>query len=243
MRVDATSYEGASRLVAQWASGGEPRYVCVANVHSTIVGRNEPDFRLLVNAADLVTPDGMPLVWMLRLLGIPNATRVYGPTLTLHVCEEAARVGIPVGFYGATEDVIEALSERLRERFPALVVAYAHAPPFRALSDDEDAAIVRDIVASKAQILFVGLGCPKQERWMQEHRSRLPVVQIGVGAAFDFHAGHVRQAPLWVQQSGFEWLFRLLMEPGRLWRRYLTTNPRFMLLAALQLLRVRRFDS
>ncbi|MEJ2668194.1 MAG: WecB/TagA/CpsF family glycosyltransferase [Deinococcales bacterium] len=242
VRVDRTSYAEASQLVASWAGDGAARYVCVANVHTTIVARSDTDFRGVVNAADLVTSDGMPLVWMLRLLGARRAGRVYGPTLMLHICEEAARQGLEVGFYGGTPVAVRAMVTRLTQQFPSLRVSYAFAPPFRELTEAEDAAVVEDVLASGTRILFVGLGCPKQERWMARHRERLPLVQVGVGAAFAFHSGSVRQAPGWLQSLGLEWSFRLAMEPRRLWRRYLSTNPRFVMLALMQLLRLRRFD-
>ena len=237
MRVDATSYDAAARQVCDWAGQHEARYVCVANVHMTMVATDDSAFRELVNRADLVTPDGMPLVWMLGRLGVPSATRVYGPTLMLHVCELAAREGVPVGFYGGTEEVLTDLRSVLRTRYPELDVAYAYAPPFRDLTPEEDTQVVADLRASGARILFVGLGCPKQERWMEAHKDRLPLTQLGVGAAFAFHAGHVKQAPSWLQDRGLEWAFRLVTEPRRLWKRYFYNNPRFMVLAAWQLLR------
>jgi len=167
----------------------------VATVHSVMEAWDDPGFRQVLNAADLVTPDGMPLVWMLRRLGYPDQQRVYGPDLTLHVCEAAAREGVPVGFYGGVPEALETMVSKLRRLFPGLVVAYAWSPPFRPLTPEEDAQVVREIVESGARVLFVGLGCPKQERWMGEHRGRVPAVMLGVGAAFDFHGGRVRQAP------------------------------------------------
>lgn len=240
MRVDATSYGDGARRVVGWAAERRGRYVCVANVHMTMEAHDDPGFRGLVNDADLVTPDGMPLVWVLRRLGVADATRVYGPTLTLHVCDLAAREGVPVGFYGGRPEAIERLVPHLRSRFPALRVAFAESPPFRPLTADEDAAVVSRIVGSGARILFVGLGCPKQERWMAAHRGQLPLVQLGVGAAFDFHAGLVRQAPPALQRAGLEWAFRLAMEPRRLAGRYLRHNPRFVWNVAGELLRARR---
>jgi N-acetylglucosaminyldiphosphoundecaprenol N-acetyl-beta-D-mannosaminyltransferase len=228
MRVDATSYADASARVLAWARERTPRTVCVANVHMTMEAWDDPTLRALVNASDLVTPDGMPLVWTLRRLGVPSASRVYGPTLTLHVCEGAARQGVPVGFHGGSPEAIEVLVPTLEGRFPGLQVAYAVSPPFRPATSDEDAATVEAILDSGARILFVGLGCPKQERWMAAHRNRMPLVQLGVGAAFDFHAGRVRQAPPALQRLGFEWAFRLAMEPRRLAKRYLKHNPRFV---------------
>jgi N-acetylglucosaminyldiphosphoundecaprenol N-acetyl-beta-D-mannosaminyltransferase len=241
MRVDPTSYEEATEKVLAWAAAGESRYVCVANVHMVMEAQDDPSFRTLVNAADLVTPDGMPLVWMLRKLGYPHQERVRGPELTSRVCAEAARRGVPVGFYGGHPEALEALVRNLSARFPGLRVVYAYSPPFRPLTPEEDERVTEEINASGARILFVGLGCPKQEWWMAEHKGRVRAVMLGVGAAFDFHAGRVRQAPVWMQRAGLEWLFRLVQEPRRLWRRYLKHNPRFLLLAFLQLTGMRRF--
>ena len=240
LRVDATSYDDGARRVLTWASDERGRYVCVANVHMTMEGVDDPAFQRLVNDADLVTPDGMPLVWALRRLGVEGATRVYGPTLTLSVCELAAREAVPVGFYGGRQEAIERLVPNLRARFPDLRVTFAESPPFRALTPEEDEAVIDRIRASGARILFVGLGCPKQERWMAAHRDRLPLVQLGVGAAFDFHAGTVRQAPPALQRAGLEWAFRMAMEPRRLAGRYLRNNPRFVWYLGRQLLRERR---
>jgi bacterial polymer biosynthesis proteins, WecB/TagA/CpsF family len=241
MRVDPTSYEEATEKVLAWVAAGESRYVCVANVHMVMEAHDDPSFRALVNAADLVTPDGMPLVWMLRKLGYPHQERVYGPELASRVCAEAARRGVPVGFYGGHPEALEALVRNLIARFPGLRVVYAYSPPFRPLTPEEDERVTEEINASGARILFVGLGCPKQEWWMAEHKGRVRAVMLGVGAAFDFHAGRVRQAPVWMQRAGLEWLFRLVQEPRRLWRRYLKHNPRFLLLAFLQLTGMRRF--
>lgn len=235
MRVDATSYADATARVLGWAREGRSAYVCAANVHMVMEAYDDPAFAALVNAADLVTPDGMPLVWSLRARGQAQE-RVYGPDLMLHVCEAAAREGVAVGLHGGEPDVIEQLRETLPRRFPGLRVAYAHAPPFRDLSPAEDEAVVRDIEASGARILFVALGCPKQERWMAAHRGRVPAAMLGVGAAFAFHAGRVRQAPAALRRAGLEWLFRVAVEPRRLWKRALRHNPRFALLAARELL-------
>lgn len=237
MRVDATSYARATEQIMRWAEVEESRYVCVANVHMVMEAYDDPGFRAIVNSADLVTPDGMPLVWVLRRMGFPTQQRVYGPTLTLWVAREAARRGIPVGFYGGHPEVAQGISENLRAKFPGLQVSYCYSPPFRPLTPQEDEQVVQAINEAGVRILFVGLGCPKQERWMAQHKDRIRAVMIGVGAAFDFHAGRVRQAPPWLQERGLEWLFRLLMEPRRLWRRYLWHNPRFVALVARQLLR------
>jgi N-acetylglucosaminyldiphosphoundecaprenol N-acetyl-beta-D-mannosaminyltransferase len=233
-RTDATSYSDAAARVLTWAARSESRYVCVSNVHVTMESYDSADYRAIVNAADLVTPDGMPLVWALRLFGVAEATRVYGPTLMVNVLERAAARGVAVGFYGATPEVLARLVDACQRRFPGLDVAYTYAPPFRVLAPEEDARVVGEINNSNARILFVGLGCPKQERWMASHKGSVNAVMLGVGAAFDFLAGAKRQAPRWMQNLGLEWLFRLATEPRRLWRRYAYHNPRFVALLARQ---------
>jgi N-acetylglucosaminyldiphosphoundecaprenol N-acetyl-beta-D-mannosaminyltransferase len=240
MRVDATSYAHAAQEILRWAHTGRSRYVCVATVNNVIEAYDDPEFGAIMEAADLVTPDGMPLVWGLRLLGAGAATRVYGPDLTPVVCRLAAEHGVPVGFYGGTEDVLEELTTKLRERFPGLKVVYRASPPFRPLTPNEQRRTVEDLDRSGARILFVGLGTPKQERWMAAHRKEVRAVMLGVGAAFDFLAGRKRQAPRLVQRLGLEWLYRLVHEPRRLWRRYLYRNPRFVVLFTAQLLKERR---
>jgi N-acetylglucosaminyldiphosphoundecaprenol N-acetyl-beta-D-mannosaminyltransferase len=241
MRVDATSYEDASRRVVRWACEGRSGYVCVATVHMTMEAFDSAAFRQVVNGADLVTPDGRPLVWALRSLGVRGASQVRGTDLTTHVVERAARENVPIGLFGGTPELLEVLVRVLRKRYPGVRVVCQIAPPFRPLRPEEDEAVTREIVASGARILFVGIGCPKQERWMVAHKGRIPAVMLGVGAAFDFHTGRVRQAPHWMQVAGLEWVFRLLMDPRRLWRRYAKNNPRFVALFLMQLLGLRRF--
>jgi N-acetylglucosaminyldiphosphoundecaprenol N-acetyl-beta-D-mannosaminyltransferase len=235
MRVDATSYQDAGDRIVRWAREGESRYVCVSSVHGAVESYDDPSFRAAVNGADLITPDGMPLVWLLRLLGIPDAGRVYGPDLTPEVCRRAAAEGVPVGFYGGAPAVLDALVSRLRARLPELRVAYQWSPPFRPLSPEEDDEVVRAINESGARVLFVGLGCPKQERWMAAHRGRVRAAMVGVGAAFDFVAGTKRRAPRLLQRAGLEWAFRLACEPRRLGRRYLYIVPRFLAAVAVDL--------
>ena len=239
MRVDSGTYSSSTELVREWALNKEARFVCVSNVHMTMETVDSPEFRNVVNTADLVTSDGMPLVWMLRKLGLTQSERVYGPELVLHICAMAEREQISIGLYGGTSRSLEQFTSFLAKNYPDLTVSYQYAPPFRPLSKEEDASVVHALHESGARILFVGIGCPKQERWMYEHRASVQAVQIGVGAAFDFHSGSVRQAPNWMGKSGLEWLFRLAMEPRRLWKRYAVHNPRFMVRAAGQLLRQR----
>ena len=235
-RLDATDYADATARVVDWARRGESRYVCLSNVHMVMQGWDNPNFRQIINAADLITTDGVPLVWCLRALGVPLAVRVYGPDLTLHVCAAAAQQQLAIGLYGGTAQSLKEFAAMLQSRFPAIEIACSIAPPFRPLTAAEDLAYTKQLTKSGARILFVGIGCPKQEIWMSEHRGRLNMPMLGVGAAFDFHAGRVKQAPAWLQGIGLEWLFRLLMEPRRLWRRYAWHNPRFVLFFIEQLL-------
>ena len=237
LRVDGLRTSVAAGAILELAEAGAGGVVCVATVHMVMEAFDAPDYQRGVNAADLVTPDGVPLVWALRRLGLPETRRVYGPTLMRLVCRRAEECGLPIGLYGGSPEALERLRERLVARHPLLRVAFAASPPFRPETEEEDASTVQAIEASGARILFVGLGCPKQERWMAAHRESLPCVMVGVGAAFDFLAGLKPQAPGWLQRAGLEWLFRLASEPRRLWRRYLIHNPRFLFWFARQLAR------
>jgi N-acetylglucosaminyldiphosphoundecaprenol N-acetyl-beta-D-mannosaminyltransferase len=238
VRVDVADYlEAAHAIFAMADAGGG--MTCVANVHMVMEAWDAPDFRALVNDAELVTSDGVPLVWALRALGVRRATRVYGPTLMPFLCEQAARRGIPVGFYGGSPAVMDELTHRLAQRYSRLAIAFAHSPPYSDAAPAVDEEIVSAIEESGARVLFVGLGCPKQERWMAAHREHLSCALVGVGAAFDFVAGAKAQAPAWLQRAGLEWLFRLASEPRRLWWRYAWHNPRFALRMALQVARER----
>ena len=234
--IDGTSYNATVKLVMDWSRSLESRYVCIANVHMMMEAFGSLEFRMIIDNADLVTPDGMPLVWMLRLKGERNQPRVYGPTLMLHVLESAAHDKIPVGFYGGAPEVLVSLIQRMQARYDTLNVAFSFSPPFHAMSPEEDADMIEQINQSGARILFVGLGCPKQEIWMAGHRGKVNAVMLGVGAAFDIHSGIKPQAPMWMQKAGLEWLFRLFAEPRRLWKRYLYHNPRFIVLAVADLL-------
>ncbi len=240
--VSAINMPQALSVLAGWIAARKPRYVCVANVHSLMSCQRDPDLRAIHNRAGMVTPDGMPLVWLSRAAGYRHVRRVYGPDLLLAACQDGLARGYRHFFYGGGAGIAERLAERLQARFPTLQVAGTFTPPFRALSSAEDAEITELLARSGAHIIWVGLGMPKQERWMAAHTARLPQVLIGVGAAFDFHSGAKKQAPLWMQRRGLEWLFRLLSGPRRLWRRYLTTIPPFVVLAAAQRLGLRRYE-
>jgi N-acetylglucosaminyldiphosphoundecaprenol N-acetyl-beta-D-mannosaminyltransferase len=237
MRVDATTYRDACDRIVSWVRSGDPAYVCVASVNNVIEARDNPSFRVSMNEADLVTPDGRPLAWALRWLGISTATQVRGTDLTDAVLRRAASEEIPIGFYGSTDRVLTALLERAGDRWPGLKVTYRVSPPFREPTPREDDDAIELIGVSGAKILFVGLGCPKQEIWMAQHHERFAGVMLGVGAAFDFLAGNKKQAPRPMQRWGLEWVFRLATEPRRLWKRYLSQNPRFVALFVMQVLR------
>jgi len=242
MKVSATSYRHASDLLISWAQQRLSRYVCVATVNNVMESYDSPAFQGVMNGADLVTPDGMPIVWALQFLGQKDASRVYGPDLTPILLEKAAASGIPVGFYGAAQEVLDSLVARVKARNPTLDIAYSFSPPFRALSPAEDQEVIQDINDSGARMLFIGLNTPKQDVWMAAHRGKVNAVMVGVGAAFDFMAGSKRQAPRWMMRIGLEWLFRLVTEPRRLWKRYLKHNPRFVLFFALQMLGWKRYN-
>lgn len=239
--IDVTDYEKAVRRILEGAREGDSGYVCAANVHMVMEAYDDPELRQVIDRAALVTPDGMPLVWALRLLGTPHASRVYGPDLMLVTCKAAEAEGIPVGLYGGTPESLDAVVSFLRLRFPHLKIVCRIAPPFRPLTREEDAAVTEKIEGSGVRILLVGIGCPKQEKWMARHAGQIPAVMLGVGAAFDFYSGRVRQAPVWMRKAGLEWFFRLLMEPRRLWKRYARHNPRFIWLLFREVLKTRLF--
>jgi len=232
--VDATSYADACDRIQAWATTQTSCYIVAANVHVVMTAHWQPAYQQVVNGAALVTPDGMPLVWALRSLGVVAQSRVYGPDLMAAWCSRAAAIGLPIYLYGGTEAMLEKLQSFLQTRFPGLSIAGSHAPPFRPLSPAEEAADVERIRQSGATVVFVGLGCPKQEEWMARQQGKLPAVAIGVGAAFSFYSGEVKQAPRWMMGVGLEWLYRFVAEPRRLWQRYLVNNPAFIVLFGCQ---------
>jgi len=218
-------------------------YVAVTGMHGVSESRREPAFRDVLNGAGLVVPDGMPLVWIGRLRGFGLRRRVYGPELMLEFCRATAGRGLRHFFYGGAPGVADTLAERMAERFPGLVVAGTWCPPFRPLTPEEDADVVARINASNADIVWVGLSTPKQERWMHQHRAQLHVpVLVGVGAAFDMHSGRLKQAPVWMRENGLEWFYRLVQEPRRLWYRYIVLGSQFVFAASLELAGLKRFD-
>ncbi|HEX8940878.1 MAG TPA: WecB/TagA/CpsF family glycosyltransferase [Candidatus Limnocylindrales bacterium] len=228
--ISAIDIPTAVDEIGRWIAAREPHYVCVTGVHGVMESQADPTLRRIHDESGLTTPDGMPMVWAGRWAGARRMRRVYGPDLMLAVSERAAAAGWRNYYYGGREGVPERLARRLQDRFPGLVVAGTMSPPFGEVSEPEDGRTVERIQAARPDIVWVGLSTPKQERWMATHVGRLgPPVLIGVGAAFDIHAGTLAQAPRWMRERGLEWLFRLWKEPRRLWRRYLYNNPRFVL--------------
>jgi N-acetylglucosaminyldiphosphoundecaprenol N-acetyl-beta-D-mannosaminyltransferase len=240
-----TMAETVDRVIC-WAGEPQnpagPRYVCASTVHGVMEAWRDPALRRILNQAAIITADGMPLVWLARANGHRRAERVYGPTLMLEICRASAVLELRHYFYGGVDGVARALAGGLETRFPGLVAAGWYCPPFRPLTEAEAADVARDINDAGADIVWVGLSTPKQERWISEMRRRLTAkVMLSVGAAFDFHTGRVKQAPPPLQQAGLEWAYRLVQEPRRLWRRYLHNNPMFVMLAMLQLAGLKKF--
>lgn len=241
--ISAITMQDALRYLAECVEQRIPTYVVVSTVYTVMQCQRSPEMRETVNRAGLVTPDGMPLVFIAHWKGHPRVSRVYGPDLMLAFSALAAKRDYTNFYYGGAEGVPEALAARLTADYPALRVVGAYSPPFRPLNAAEDEQIIDMINAANPDIVWVGLGCPKQDLWMARHREQLNApVLIGVGAAFDFHTGRVRQAPAWMQRHALEWLFRLWVEPRRLWRRYLIYNPLFILLFLAQTLRLKRYS-
>lgn len=236
--VSAITQDDAVAQIERWIARRQQNYVCITGAHGVIASRDDPNLRRILNAAGLATPDGMPLVWMSHALGNKHTRRVYGPDLMRALSEVSARRGYRQFYYGGADKVAERLATTLARSYPGLQVAGHFCPPFRALTPVEDEAVVDTINAAKPDIVWVGLSTPKQEYWMASHMGRIEApIMIGVGAAFDFLAGLKPQAPAWMQRSGLEWSYRLATEPRRLWRRYLSIVPRFLVLAAWQLMK------
>jgi N-acetylglucosaminyldiphosphoundecaprenol N-acetyl-beta-D-mannosaminyltransferase len=235
--IDVVGWDNALSRISTWAAARESRYVCICNVHSVVTAGQDVAFGRIVEAADMATPDGAPVAKMLRILGFPDQQRINGPDLMWKYCEQAALRGESIYLYGGLPTTLKLLQQRLKAAFPGLIIAGAYSPPFRSATAEEDEADVARINSSGAGTIWVSLGCPKQEQWMAAHRCRVKGVMIGVGAAFDYHAGTIKRAPKWMQNAGLEWLHRLCSEPRRLWKRYLVTNTIFLAKAMRQLLR------
>lgn len=231
------------QIIDSWLALKEQKYICVTGVHGVMESQQDDNLRQIHNKAGLVTPDGMPLVWLSRAQGFQQVDRVYGPDLMLALCKHSEHRGYRHFLYGSTWDVLEQLQNNLILQFPKLNLAGAYAPPFRPLTTEEDAEIVHQINQTLPDIVWIGLSTPKQERWMAAHLGKIQApVMIGVGAAFDFHAGIKKQAPRWMQKSGLEWFFRLIMEPQRLGKRYLINNPIFVFLILAQAFGLKKYS-
>jgi N-acetylglucosaminyldiphosphoundecaprenol N-acetyl-beta-D-mannosaminyltransferase len=238
--ISAVTFDQALGTIAQWIARRQRYYINVCTSHTLLECYDSPALSAIVNRAGLATPDGMPLVWLGRLYK-HSVERVYGPDLMLALCDQGQDRGYRHFFYGGAAGVPELLAEKLRAYYPRIQVAGVYSPPFRSLTAAEEQSIAAMINASGADIVWVGLGTPKQDYWVARFRSLLDApVLIAVGAAFDFHTGRIRQAPRWMQRNGLEWLFRLSQDPGRLWQRYILGNPRFVYLLIKQMIQRRR---
>jgi N-acetylglucosaminyldiphosphoundecaprenol N-acetyl-beta-D-mannosaminyltransferase len=235
-------YASASSWITRWAAAGERRYVVVAPVSSLMFVRSDRELGEVYRRASIIASDGMPIVWARRALGRAGATRLYGPDLMLSVLRRCETDGVPVGFVGGRPERLQGLTDEVGRRFPGVEIAHASSPPFRDLTDAEVRDLARAISTSGARVTFVGMSSPKQERLMARLCPDLPGVQIGVGAAFDFIPGYVRQAPPLLQKCGLEWAFRIFCEPRRLWKRYATTIPPFIAGVTSQIVRQRVID-
>ncbi len=239
--IDTTSYADTCDRITTLAQQAKSCYIVVANVHVVMSAYWDQTYRQVLENAEIITPDGMPLVWGLRSLGAKNQQRVYGPDLMMAMCDRAMQENLSVYLYGATANTLAKLEQNLKAKFPDLAIAGKHAPPYLDINSPKfKSQLVEDvqiIAKSGAEVVFVALGCPKQEFWMSKAHHQLSAVMIGVGAAFDFHSGQVSQAPRWMMAIGLEWLYRFCQEPMRLWQRYLINNPCFVILFAIQHLR------
>jgi N-acetylglucosaminyldiphosphoundecaprenol N-acetyl-beta-D-mannosaminyltransferase len=241
--VDTVQIPDVIARMEEWIRKGTARHsIAATSMHGIVEAQHDPTFKTILNATDLVVPDGMPLVWLGRRKGHHLPRRVYGPDLMLEFCEKTAGSGYRHFFYGGEPGVPERLAESLKRRFPSMEVCGTFSPPFRPLALAEDEEIVTMISRAAPNVLWVGLGAPKQERWMHEHKDKLQVpVMVSVGAAFDWLSGTRKQAPRWMRERGFEWLFRLLQEPRRLWRRYLISGAQFIAYLGLASLQRKKF--
>jgi len=243
VRVDAVQIGDVIKKMEEWIERREEGHtIAVTGMHGVMEAMHDGEFGRILNGASLVVPDGYPLVVLGRRKGLALARRVYGPELMESFCEETARKGYRHFFYGGAEGVGEELARRFAGRFAGMQIAGTYCPPFRALTEEEEREVREKIKASRANVVWVGLSTPKQERWMARNREALGVpVMVGVGAAFDFHTGRVAQAPRWMRENGMEWFFRLMSEPRRLWRRYLVNGSEFAWLVLLEQLGLRKF--
>ena len=241
--VSAINLAQTTQLILEAVRQNRKGYVTLTNVYGVSEAQADPQFRHILNSAFLNTPDGMPICWVGRFQGFKAMDRVYGPDLMLELCAASTNGSVRHFLYGGAPGVAEALRSSLESRFPGLCVCGTHSPPFRPLNREEETDLVKQMESLRPDIFWVGLGAPKQERFMAAYLDKLAVrIMIGVGAAFDMHSGRVRQAPYWMQRSGLEWCFRLTQEPGRLWKRYLINNPLFLARILAQFTGLKRYS-
>jgi N-acetylglucosaminyldiphosphoundecaprenol N-acetyl-beta-D-mannosaminyltransferase len=233
--VTALSFDAQIKQILEWASSYESKVICVANVHMLMEAHWNSEFSSVLKSADIVTPDGMPLVWMMKLMGVREQNRVAGMDILLALCKLASKQKMSVFFLGSETTILQKMRSKLEHEFPNLEIADMVSLPFRPMTVAEDEAIVQKIHQSKAKLVLVSLGCPKQEQWMHNHKDKIQAVMIGLGGVFPVLAGVHKRAPLWVQNLGLEWLYRLVQEPRRLWKRYTYTIPPFIWLCMKQL--------
>jgi len=229
VNVSAVNMDVAVSLAERWIDAGQPGYVCVTGVHGVMEAQKDPGFRRILNGAAMNLPDGMPMTWVGRLLGFRHIDRVFGPDFVTAVCRLSVERGLRNFFYGGQPGVAQLLSENLRSRFPGLQVVGSYTPPFRSLNPQEECELLAQVLQSRPHILWVGLSTPKQERFMAQYVRRFNVpLLVGVGAAFDYHTGRIRDCSPWIKRAGLQWLHRLMQDPKRLWKRYLLNNPAFI---------------
>lgn len=240
--LDVISWNDALLNLVQWGGRHESRVVLICNVHMTVTATHDSSFLKVMKLADMVTPDGAPVAFVMRRAGFLSQERINGPDLMWRYLAEAERLGQVVSFYGGQEETLNRLRHTMLATYPNLKIGGMISPPFRDLTPEEDADFVNQINSANTAVLFVGLGCPKQEKWMAAHKGAVQAVMVGVGAAFDYHAGTIKRAPLWMQRCGLEWFHRLCSEPRRLWKRYLVTNTLFIIGMAKSGFKAKRID-
>lgn len=238
--IDALDWKGAIELISSWGLNRESRTVCLCNVHSSVTATTDTSLATSLADSDMVLPDGAPVAWMLRRRGFKHQHRIAGPDLMIKLCKSIENTELGVFLFGSTPETLNKLEQDLITNFPKLNLLGKLSPKYGDWSTEDESSYIKKINDSGAQIVFIGLGCPKQEIWMAKNRDNVHGVMLGVGAAFDFHAGNIKRAPIIMQKAGLEWLHRLLSEPGRLWKRYFITNTRFIYLAILELFAKKR---
>ena len=244
VKVSAVDMDRAVELADRWTATGSPGYVCLTGVHGVMEAQSDSALRRILNDAFLNNPDGMPMSWIGHLKGFRQMDRVYGPDFMTSMCRLSVERGYRNFLYGGNTGVAELLSETLRKRFPGLQVVGTYTPPFSRLTAEEEKEILSQVRQARPDILWVGLSTPKQEKFMAEYVDRLQVpLLVGVGAAFDYHTGRIRESPRWIKRAGMQWLHRLMQDPRRLWRRYLCNNPAFLWNIALQFSGLKRYPS